>query len=401
MKHASIIPLIGGITLAQHEVSGTLPEYLMTYTGFQENESHLLNYYKDRYGVDLPYHFIDQGQRPQYKVDIVNTVCPCAGLSMLSHGFGEHNQNNQWMIKTAEYVLTELQPQVFWGENAPNFIGKIGEPIREKIYKIGRDNGYTMSIYKTKSLLHETPQIRERCFYFFWKGDKVPIFKYYNRPWIKIEDLMRSCTGNTMNEPINPKLPSSDPYYRFILEEIFGGIDHKTMINQKMKELNIRSMDVFSLIEHLDYDYNKVGSWMAKNGFENEVEKCKYKQGKLDANMNIMRRGTTLPNDYIGAFVGHYPGSLTHPDEDRYVTYREALTIMGFPQDFELLNPKKSANHICQNVPVKTAIDMATEVVATLKGEREMIAANKLYQYNMTKKYDIIDYDKKTVLEFV
>jgi hypothetical protein len=28
------------------------------------------------------------------------------------------------MVKTAQYVLGELKPDVFWGENAPGFAGK-------------------------------------------------------------------------------------------------------------------------------------------------------------------------------------------------------------------------------------------------------------------------------------
>ena len=39
--------------------------------------------------------------------------------------------------------------------------------------KIGEDNGYTFSIFKTKSILHGLSQVRDRTFYFFWKGDKV------------------------------------------------------------------------------------------------------------------------------------------------------------------------------------------------------------------------------------
>ena len=99
-----------------------------------------------------------------------------------------------------------------------------------------------------------------------------------------------------------------------------------------------------------------------------------------------MRRGTIIPKDYIGAFVGHYPTMLTHPEEDRYINYREAMTIMGLPADFELLNPKKSANHICQNVPVYTAADMATEVKKYLNNELPMLDTDYVLQYNKSEK---------------
>ena len=125
---------------------------------------------------------------------------------------------------------------------------------------------------------------------------------------------------------------------------------------------------------------------MKENGYEKEVAKCERMFKKLDDGGNIMRRGTIVPKGHIGAFVGHYPMMLTHPHEDRYITYREALTIMGMPDDYILLNPKQSYNHICQNVPVQTATDMATEVKEYLLGNRKMIDSTLTYQYNATQK---------------
>lgn len=399
--HASIIPLIGGIALAQHQDSGQAPEYFMTYTGFQDNEIHLRNYYKDVKNLDIPYHYLDDTSVKLPYVDVVNSVCPCAGLSQLSTGFGDHNLNNQWMIKTAEYVLGTIKPRVFWGENAPGFAGKIGDTVRSNLYKIGRNNGYTMSVYRTRSLLHGTPQVRERSFYFFWKEtDKTPLLGYFKRSWTKIEDLIRDVKSNSLNEPINSKIPSKDdPYYRFILEEIFGGISHKEFSNDKLGFLQVRSNDVFSFIESQGYDYNQVGSWLKDNGYEREYEKCKYKYDKLAAGKNIMRRGTIVPKDHIGAFVGHYPTCLTHPDEDRYITYREALSIMGMPEDFDLVRPKYSYNHICQSVPVKTALDMCAEVSKYISGELEMINSTYTFQYNHTQTHEIESGAKEQSLE--
>ena len=85
---------------------------------------------------------------------------------------------NEWMYKSAEYVLGEVQPKVFWGENAPRLASKMGEPVVRRLRKIGEEHGYTFSIFKTKSILHGLSQVRDRTFYFFWKGDQVPLFDY-------------------------------------------------------------------------------------------------------------------------------------------------------------------------------------------------------------------------------
>lgn len=394
--HASIVPLIGGETIGSHRAFGAPPIHFMSYEAFEGNDKHILNYYDN----EIPYHVLDAGGNiPEQKADVVSSVCPCAGLSMMSHGYGDDNDNNKWMIETANLILGDYQPKCFWGENAPGFAGKIGTNVRNQMKAIGAENGYTMSVYRTKSLLHGVPQVRERSFYFFWKDTdgQVPIFNYYNREYTPIEELIRNVKSNFQTEPINKKKPSDNPYYKYILEEVEGGKTH-TEHSKDVDPTSARGVDAFSYIERAGKTYNEVAEWMEANGYENEVEKCKYKHEKLARGGSIMRRGVIVPKDRIGAFVGHYPTMLTHPDEDRFINYREAMSIMGLPEDFELVDAgPKVANHICQNVPVQTATDMATEVLATLRGERKMVDTDYILQYNGTQK---LEYNEKvTTLE--
>lgn len=396
MKHVSIIPLIGGETIASEQAFGKPPEYMLSYEAFWANDRHLVNYYENQ----IPYIVLDKGgTRPKGKIDVVSSVCPCAGLSQLSHGYGDDNAKNDWMPIAAKYVLEDVQPEVYWGENAPGFAGKIGNTVRNKLRQIGKENGYVMSTYRTKSLLHGVPQVRERSFYFFWKGDKIPLLNYFNRKHQPIEDLIAGVKSNSQMEPINPKTPSKDdPYYRYILEEMHGGISHREFSTKVLEPLKARGNDALSYIELQGHNYDQVGAWMGAHGYEREVAKCAKRKAKLDAGGNLMRRGTVVPKDYIGAFVGHYPTCLTHPTFDRYITYREAMSIMGLPSNFELLDPKKSANHICQNVPVDTARDMASEVRAYLEGKRDVIKAEYMLQHNHSQT-ETIEGGSKSSLE--
>ena len=388
ITHASIVPLIGGETIGSQQAFGTEPLHFMSYDGFQANDSHILNYYDNR----INYYLLDQGEAPPVneRADVVSSVCPCAGLSMMSHGYGDHNPNNQWMGKTAEYILGEYKPKVFWGENAPAFAGKIGTNVRAQLREIGKKNGYTMSVYRTRSLLHGAPQVRERSFYFFWKDTQTPLLGYFNRPHKPIEEVIREVTSNFQMEPISNKTPSDNPYYKFVLEEIHGGRTHKEHSELVDNQFTKSGLCVFTYIERNGYNFKQVSEWMAKHGYDNEAEKSMRKYEKLKSGGNIMKRGVTIPKDYIGAFVGHYPKMLTHPDEDRFITYREAMTIMGLPQDFELLNPKQSSNHICQNVPVQTAADMAGEVKKYIEGSAKMVDTDYIMQYNHSQKADYI-----------
>jgi site-specific DNA-cytosine methylase len=396
ITHASIVPLIGGMTLGAEKTFGSRPEYLLSYTPFINNDSHIVAHYDN----EVPYYLLDRGEKPNKSVDVINTVCPCAGLSQLSHGFGDHNQNNKWMVETTNYVLNELKPTVFYGENAPGFAGKIGETVRNKIHEIGKLAGYTMTVYRTKSLFHGVSQIRERSFYFFWKGNKTPLLNYYRRERDPIEKVIREAKGNSQRVPINPKIPSrDDPYYRYILEAIHGGLTHSEF-TKIIEPANARGNDVLSYIELMGHTYDKVGVWMAANGYEREVDKCNYRLNKIAEGGNLMRRGTVIPRDYIGAFVGHYPTMLTHPDEDRYINYREAMTIMGMPDNFQLLNAsRKNVNHICQNVPVQTAADMATEVLAFINNERNLVDNSLVFQYNHGKTHNTVGDTSSNSLE--
>jgi site-specific DNA-cytosine methylase len=366
--------LIGGETIAQSEVFGSDPAYILSYEAFSANDAHAVNYFP------VPYILLDKGGYHPYYAEVVNTVCPCAGLSSLSPSANSEASANDWMTTTAEYVLGQMGPKVFWGENAPRLASKMGMPVVEKLRTVGKKYGYTFSIYKTKSILHGLSQVRDRTFYFFWKDDKIPVFRNYNRKHQTIEDTIRSVSFNAsdkMSEITNKNTPSQDPYYRYILEVIEGGITHKQFSNKIKK-----TSEVLTYIEESGHDYKQVGAWMQANGYDREVPKCERRYEKLKSGMNIMRKGTTIPKDYIGAFVGHLPTQLTHPDEDRYLTIRECMEIMKLPSDFELLGGLKNLNHICQNVPVTTAKDMAENIKLYLEGKLDYINTDFYVQDN-------------------
>ena len=383
IKHAFIVPLIGGQALGQEAAFGSRPDYLLSYTPFANNDSHLVNYYKE-----VPYILLDQGGKSPHSVDVVGTTCPCAGLSSLSGYANSEAAANDWMYRTTEYVLKEVKPKVLWGENAPGFAGKIGKPVVDKLRVIAKEHGYTMSIYRTKSFLHGLPQVRERSFYFFWKGDKVPLLNYFSNPLKTIEQLLDDVDKNASQQVVtNAKTPSKDdPFYRYVLEELEGGISHYDFY--KMITTSDNPMD---WLERKGVKYSEIAKWMKANGYDNMAKRCERIHEKLEAGFNVMRRPSMIPKGHIGAFVGHYPTSLTHYKEDRYITYREAMSIMGLPEDFELLQPKKFINHVCQNVPVGTATDMANEIKAVLNGERDWLNGDLLYQYNASRRHELRD----------
>tara|TARA_Y100001937_G_C7135586_1_gene339834 strand:- start:3704 stop:4903 length:1200 start_codon:yes stop_codon:yes gene_type:complete len=385
ISYGSIVPLIGGESLGiQESLGGTTPEWVLSYKDFEANDAHYVNYLRKK-GWEGDYVFLDENKKYKAKkVDVVNTVCPCAGLSTLSAGSSGSNPVNNWMYETAEYVLGTLKPKVFWGENAPRLAQKTGIPVVKKLREIGKENGYSLSIYKTKSLVQGFSQIRDRTFYFFWKGDKVPLFNYIGRPNQKIEDLITSVPRNPkdpMNVLLNKDKPSDFPLYKYILEVIHDGISHKEFIEQLDKSIN-----AFEYIEKHD-SFDNLLPWLKEREHTRCYGMIDRMNTKLKAGLNVMRRTTTFPKDYIGAFVGHLPKLLTHPVEDRYLTVREAMEIMYLPRDMDLLNVSQY-NHICQNVPLKSAKDMMDQVKKYFDNQLDLIDTPYLLQDNKRRVYE-------------
>lgn len=157
MKYAQIIPLIGGLPLGMKEVFGTLPEYVLSYEPFQNNDKHYINYLR-KHGWNGDYILIneknkgslvrrngivhisgdyirdeslpDDGSYKELKkiiegakeskdmklesVDVVGCVAPCAGLSSLSTTSSADSSVNDWMYKSASFVLENIRPKIFW-----------------------------------------------------------------------------------------------------------------------------------------------------------------------------------------------------------------------------------------------------------------------------------------------
>lgn len=378
-SYASCVPLIGGETLAMENVFGSRPKYIMSYEAFVANDSQLMEHYNH----SMPYNLLDNFTGHLREVDVVNTVCPCAGLSSLSPSASTDNKANDWMIESAKYVLSHVKPKCFWGENAPRLASKMGEPIVKKLRAIAKENGYVMSLYKTKSKLHGLSQTRDRSFYFFWKGDRIPHMSFYERPYEKIEDTILNAfvsDDDPMNELTNKAKPSDNPFYKYVLEELEGGITHKEF--QQKIDKTINPLDY---LENRGIKYDEVSEWMAANGYDKQAERCLQIHKKLESGGNIMRKTTEIPKDYIGAFVGHMPTCLTHPVEDRYLTIRECLAIMKMPSDFQLQGGRKNLNMICQNVPVTTAEDMAQNIHDWLDGKLDTREAAFAVFDNKTK----------------
>lgn len=388
--YGTIVPLIGGENIGvMNAMDGQFPEWVLSYKPFEANDKHFIDYIRDK-GYTGEYTYLDEEGREDYvpeKVDVVNTVCPCAGLSSLNVNSGTDYAANDWMYLTANYVLGKVKPRVFWGENAPRLYTKAGAGVADKLAEIAKEHGYSLNLYYTESRLHGLSQKRPRTFYFFTDSETAPIFPWHRKPQESIEDILKQ--EPIKDDPMNVTANQNSPYENSWLQYQLAATGTKTIA-----ELQQTFTKTENLIVHSDGGYGKglsdVADWMEANGHAKVGERARAMQLKLDQGKGYWAHGITIPRgNEIPALIGALPHSLLNPYTDNWITIRDCLRIMKMPDDFNLVgeNVRSKVNHICQNVPASTAEDMMKNVLLYLQGQTEFAPASLVRQNN--KKQDV------------
>jgi site-specific DNA-cytosine methylase len=113
---------------------------------------------------------------------------------------------------------------------------------------------------------------------------------------------------------------------------------------------------------------------------------AEYRYNKIRNGMNYYSLEPVMFTGYTSAITGKNVELTLHPKEKRYLTTREIMSLMGLPNDFELVTP--NIVHITQNVPVCTAKDMTEQVIKFINGELEPSEYTFLKQNNLKQTID-------------
>ena len=394
MKHSSIVPLIGGelfgsmlalkgydlveFPLKENNFIDEFPEELLSFSPFKANESHLISYLRKK-GWAKDYVILDEktSHRPK-TVDVVSTVCPCAGLSSLSRTSSSEAAINDWMYKTAEFVLENIQPQVFWGENAPALATKKGKAVVDKLKVIAKKNDYTLGLVKTKNSLHGIPQKRSRSFYIFVKEkDAFPMFSFKTREETLSEKVL--SLPRDLNDPMQKTILNKNLY-----ENEFFQICLEITQSQNSAELSkhfVVTQNLFRfLVENISSEQ------LEEIRYETAKKKLLYAKEKVASGKNFWAHGIALLKGVIPALVANIPTEGINYHHDDFITARESLRLMGMPDDFYLIhNLKTSINHVCQNVPVFTARDICSQIRNYLDGKIPLCNTTEIPIYEIRK----------------
>ncbi len=395
IKFGTIIPLIGGSAIGCSRSAETKPSFHLSYEAFAANESHL-----ERYWDGIPMYRLDSPDleipaSTFENVDYVNSVCPCAGLSLLNSARGSDASRgsdavqNKWMYESSEYILEHVKPKVLWGENAPGLFTKMGEGVVSRLRHIADKHGYSFSLIKTNTEIHGIPQRRLRTFYFFWNTPTVPMLNWKFREKKSLleylNDIPKDATLQDMFM-VSGKVTDHFRPYEFILEK--EGLTHAEF-SKKIKKGTIsqylQSQDLIEeCIAWLNQHYPTEG-FSNKNSTKTFIDILEHQQSKVADGKGYWDSSPHFFHDSFSALIGRNMFNGVHPVENRYLNVREMLHLMGMPHDFTI-EDSRQVNHIAQNVPVRTAQDMADEVKKFCQGELKMTPYKFMKQDNTTQK---------------
>lgn len=376
---APIIPLIGGFPLGAERAVGHAPEFIGSYDGFIGNDSHYVNHQKVTLGrTDMEYKVITN-DTPKGKLNIVVGTPPCAALSQLNTGKsaavkGSGCAKNEWMYEVFKDGIDRYDADVVIIENAPALFTNKGKGVADALYALVKERGYSLTLYKTSTMYHGIPQNRDRTFAFAWKSKTAPILEWYDRPRKNFSEFLQEVNENDLHQEIiiNPKI-SNEPYFEFI--------KHHTKDDPRKALIESKRITCFNWV-------NENGllpaalAWFTETGNEAGIKYATHALNKFNQGLGIWDGSTHIFNEYMNAVIGRNMNDTVHPEHDRSLTVREALHLMGFPKNFELLGGRSKINHIAQNVPVCTAADMVEQAIKFVRGELPLSDTDYLKQNN-------------------
>ena len=382
---AALIPLIGGHPLGAEKATGKPPEFVASYTGFWANDSQYMNYQNNTLGRSIPYINLTETPDFKQKVNIVVATPPCAGLSQLNTGKspeakGAGCHKNEWMYISAQDAIEKFDCDVYLCENAPALYTNKGKPVADKLFEIAKKFGYSLTLYKTSTMYHGIPQNRDRTFAIMWKSDTAPVMNWYREARKDFAPFLKEVKSKDLHQDIviNPKV-ASEPYYQF-LKAKYGKDPRLVMI-----EANV--VTAFTVVQRRGL-LQEANAWFKANGNENGIKYSDHAMKKFAQGLGVWDGSTHVFSDVMNAVIGRNMNDTIHPTEDRSLTIREALHLMGFPKEFELLGGRAKANMIAQNVPVCTAACMVKEAIKFINGELTDSGLSFCKQNNHSQTFD-------------
>jgi len=415
-------PLIGGMSIGFERSFGCPPIAIIT-AGIK-NDLHYIKYMNEDRKLNIPVIYMDseyknfqsENDEALYNkiiknIDVFAHVAVCSGLSQMNscnsgskaRGCANNDQNQNMYNLTSLGMRMSAKVVVF--ENAVGAYTSIGEGTVNHLRSIADSFNYTTHLVKTDTLLHGIPQSRKRTFISFYKDSNPPVFKYEKKGFKELSSYLREIsTESHMNDYIVEPEEVLSGLYEFILSKT----NSSTLLEaiDKVGVGNKETWTVAQLTEVIGWDL-AIEYLTDKSKEENDEIKLKkilktvgevehYKKKKL-AGLSFWDNTPILANrgKFTNAIVGKSLANMINPNEEKPYNIRQILHLMGMPDDFNMIEPKKNWNHICQNVPVKTSEYVSMQIKEYLMSQLPISNLTFVKQDNIKQQIDTKELSQK------
>ena len=249
IRWGSCYPMAGGGDLGYKEAFKSDPLFFITDNDFKKNQKH----------VKQLFPMVPQFTMEQFPdifkngdMHVVTCICPCAGLSSLNNSKGSKKPGsealqNDYMKNSLKFVLSEVKPAVFVGENSDKLFTCLGSELVQELVKIGNEYGYACSLYMTCTSQHGLPQKRKRTFYIFWKSGKVSRLGWVSNGHPELKEFLDRIPADATLQDVfvNSKKPTHYKPYQILLE--LCGKTHGTL-----KQSNPTGQTVFTHLQKMN-----------------------------------------------------------------------------------------------------------------------------------------------------
>lgn len=281
---------------------------------------------------------------------------PCSGLSLGVRGPQSHEKGPNCHQYRFMNIVEKIQPKAFMYENAPTLI-TTGKPILNDFVKTLEN--YKFTVIREFGVYHGVAMKRQRTFFIGWRNDvfpQIPTLEMNKGPKTTLADII----GDLYNVPVGD---SSVLNHELIADRPFQDVEH-----------------IFPDVGFVRGGYGTV-NWVICNNYE-KYEPLLQEKTKKALKTQLYKQNAGLgywdksaqrpdPSKQAPSLTGY--SSFIHPIHHRQFTVREYARLMGYPDTFEFLKPRKEneiVRHIAQGVPAKYFEWASGNVMAALRGLR-------------------------------
>lgn len=300
--------------------------------------------------------YLEELRKNEY--DLLYANPPCSGLSLGVRGPQSVEKGPNCHQYRYMELVKAVRPKAFMYENAPT-LATTGKPILNDWIK--NLDEYNFTIIREFGVYHNVAMKRQRTFFIGWRKDVfngIPTLEMGKLPATNLEQVI----GDLYDVPVG---------------------DPSVLNNTLIADRPFQSVERF----FPDVPYSKGGrmtvNWVICNDYakyeplldEKTKKALKTQLYKQNAGLGYWDKSSQRPDPKKQApsLTGY--SSFIHPVHHRQFTVREYARLMGYPDTFEFLVPKKTneiVRHIAQGVPAKYFEWASGNVMAALRGEREV-----------------------------